>query len=173
MNYFVTPDIWVERKKKSVIYFKETTRVEWFAANWALKIIIFRYFAFFLELINLLFFTVFSFYICFVHDFFRVRTCVPCVQVATPLKWQCTLIDWRHRPFIVTPSRNFCGKQFLLHSAVCRIVISSIFSTNVCEFTWILRILVPGGGGGGRRGTPVKCQMKIQHSNIESSNIGI
>ena len=142
MNYFVTPDIWVERKKKSVIYFKETTRVEWFEANWALKIIIFRYFAFFLELINLLFFTVFSFYICFVHDVFRVRTCVPCVQVATPLKWQCTLIDWRHRPFIVTPSRNFCGKQFLLHSAVCRIVISSIFSTNVCEFTWILLLVL-------------------------------
>ena len=37
----------------------------------------------------------------------------------------------------------------------------------------ITRVLVPGGGGGGRRRTPVKCQMKIQHSNIESNNIGI
>ena len=36
------------------------------------------------------------------------------------------------------------------------------------------RVLVPGGGGGGgRRRTPVKCQMKIQHSNMESNNIGI
>ena len=77
MNYFVTPDIWVERKKKSVIYFKETTRVEWFDANWALKIIIFRYFAFFLELIDLLFFTIFSFYIFIVRDFFRVRADFP------------------------------------------------------------------------------------------------
>ena len=37
------------------------------------------------------------------------------------------------------------------------------------------RVLVPGGreaGGGGRRRTPVKCQMKIQHSNIKSNNIG-
>ena len=59
MNYLVAPDIWVERKKKSIMYFKETTRVEWFEANWALKIIIFRYFVFFLELINLLFFTFF------------------------------------------------------------------------------------------------------------------
>ena len=35
------------------------------------------------------------------------------------------------------------------------------------------RVIVPGGGGGGRRRTPVKCQMKIQHSNMESNNIGI
>jgi len=142
MNYFVTLDIWVERKKKSVICFKETTRVEWIEANWALKIIVFRYFAFFLELINLLFFTFFCFYIFFVHDFFRVRTCVPYVQVATPLKWQCTLIHWRHRPFIVTPFRNFCGKQFLVHSAVYWIVISSMFSTNFCGFKWILLLVL-------------------------------
>ena len=42
-------------EKKSVvleknIYFNETTRVKWIEANRALKIIIFRYFAFFLEL---------------------------------------------------------------------------------------------------------------------------
>ena len=35
------------------------------------------------------------------------------------------------------------------------------------------RVLVPGGEGGGRRRTPVKCQMKIQHSNMGSNNIGI
>ena len=116
MNYFVAPDIWVERKKKSVKYFKETTRVEWFEANWALKIIIFRYFAFFLELIDLLFFTVFSFYICFVHDFFRVRTCVPCVQVATPLIY--VIIN---RPYDLKPLRKqfFCPiKQLRKHATV-------------------------------------------------------
>ena len=57
MNYFVPleTDIWPERQKKSVvfqkyIYFKETITVKWIEANCALKIIIFRYFAFFLEL---------------------------------------------------------------------------------------------------------------------------
>ena len=72
MNYFVSleTDIWVEREKKSVvlqknIYFKETTRVEWIEANCALRIIIFRNFAFFLEL------TYYLFIYFFVHDFFR------------------------------------------------------------------------------------------------------
>ena len=50
-------------------------------ANCALKINIFRYFAFFLELT----FYFYSLYFFFVHELFQVRTCVPSVQVATPL----------------------------------------------------------------------------------------
>ena len=76
MNFFVSleTDIWVESEKKSVvlenyIYFKQTTRVEWIEANCALKIIIFRYFAFFLE-INFSFFIIYSFYIFFAHGLF-------------------------------------------------------------------------------------------------------
>ena len=34
------------------------------------------------------------------------------------------------------------------------------------------RVLVPGGGGEGRRRAPVKCQMEIQHRNIKRNNIG-
>ena len=90
MIYFVSreTDIWVERGKKvrscrKNVYFKETTTVEWIKANCALKIIIFRYFAFFLFLFffNYLFITN-----LFCARFFQVRTCVPCVQVVTPLK---------------------------------------------------------------------------------------
>ena len=45
--------------------------------NCALKIITFRYFAFFVELL--------FFFLCiFCARLFQVRTCVPCVQVATP-----------------------------------------------------------------------------------------
>ena len=90
MNYFVSLEthICVEREKKSVvlekILFQETTRVEWIEANCALKIIIFRYFAFFLE--PTFYFLLFNHYyllflFIFVHDFFSVL----CVQLATPL----------------------------------------------------------------------------------------
>ena len=65
------------------IYFKETTRVEWIKANCALKTIIFRYFAFFLELT--FYFLLYIHYIFFCARLFQVCTCVPCVQVATPL----------------------------------------------------------------------------------------
>ena len=89
MIYFVSreTDIWVERGKKvrscrKNIYFKETTTVEWIKANCALKIIIFRYFAFFLFLFFYYLFTT----NLFCARFFQVRTCVPCVQVVTPLK---------------------------------------------------------------------------------------
>ena len=58
-------------RKDIIIYFKETTRGEWIAANCALEIIIFRYFAFFLSRITFLFFTSYTFYVSFVHDFFR------------------------------------------------------------------------------------------------------
>ena len=95
MNYFVSLEthIWVEREKKVSCFrkkklFQETTRVEWIEANCALrsglKIIIFRYFAFFLELT--FYFLLFNHYyllflFIFVHDFFSVL----CVQLATPL----------------------------------------------------------------------------------------
>ena len=95
MNYFVSLEthIWVEREKQVSCFskkklFQETTRVEWIEANCAprsaLKIIIFRYFAFFLELT--FYFLLFNHYyllflFIFVHDFLSV----PCVQVATPL----------------------------------------------------------------------------------------
>ena len=68
----VENDIWVERKKWSVVLEKKTfqrNRVEWIEASCALKIIILRHLAFFLELT--LFFIIYSLYIFFVHDFFR------------------------------------------------------------------------------------------------------
>ena len=82
------------RGKKSAIleknvYFKETTSVEWIEANCILKIIIFRYFAFFLELaIYFLLFNHYYLFIIFIYfcgQLFQVRMCVPCVQVATAL----------------------------------------------------------------------------------------
>ena len=68
----VENDIWVERKKMVRCFRKKTfqrNRVEWIEASYALKIIILRHFAFFLELT--LFFIIYSLYIFFVHDFFR------------------------------------------------------------------------------------------------------
>ena len=85
MNCFVSleTDIWVERKKQSVVleknYCKETTRAEWIKANCALKILIFRYFTFFLELI--FYFVLFIHFISFLRTTFSgthvrtVRTC--------------------------------------------------------------------------------------------------
>ena len=57
------------------IYFKEISRVEWIEAYCALKLIIFRYFAFFLELTFYLL-LVFSFYIflCTTFSGSHVRT---------------------------------------------------------------------------------------------------
>ena len=60
-------------KKKSVVLEKsafQRSKQSWIEANCALKIIIFRYFAFLFR-INFLFFIIYSFYILFEHDFFR------------------------------------------------------------------------------------------------------
>ena len=51
----------------------------------ALKIIIFRHFAFFLELTFYLLLFI-HFISCVCTTLFQVHTCVPCVQVATPQK---------------------------------------------------------------------------------------
>ena len=53
------------REKKTF----QRNRVEWIEGSYALKIIILRHFAFFLEWT--LFFIIYSLYIFFVHDFFR------------------------------------------------------------------------------------------------------
>ena len=61
--------------------------------NCALKIITFRYFAFFVELL--------FFFLCiFCARLFQVRTCVPCVQVATPP------VTYHHSFAIVLPLIN-------------------------------------------------------------------
>ena len=58
------------------MYFKETTRVE--CANCALKIIIFRYFAFFLELtFYFLLFIHYTFFLCTTFSGIDVRTVCP------------------------------------------------------------------------------------------------
>ena len=54
-----------------------------------------RYFAFFLDFI-FYFFMIYSFYIFFVHDLSQVRTCVPCIKVATPLSVKTTLMLLQH-----------------------------------------------------------------------------
>ena len=63
------------------MYFKETTRVE--CANCALKIIIFRYFALFLELTFIFYYLFITYFFCV--RLFQVCMCVPYVQVATLL----------------------------------------------------------------------------------------
>ena len=88
MNYFVSLEthICVEREKKSVvlekILFQETTRVEWIEANCALKIIIFRYFAFFLELT--FYFLLFNhYYLLIIFIYFCARLSQRTVRTAS------------------------------------------------------------------------------------------
>ena len=84
-------DIWVEREKDSVVVekiniSKKQPELNERRRNYALKIIISGYFAFFLELTFY-----FLLYILYIYTYllsarlFQVRTCVPSLQVATPL----------------------------------------------------------------------------------------
>ena len=90
MNYFVSleTDILGGEEKKSVVeemYISNKLPELNELRQSALKIIIFRHFAFFLELtFYLLLFIHFTSCVCTTP--FQVRTCVRCVQVATPQK---------------------------------------------------------------------------------------
>ena len=84
-------DIWVEREKDSVVVekmniSKKQPELNERRRNYALKIIISGYFAFFLELTFYFLLYIHYMYIYLLSArLFQVRTCVPCLQVATPL----------------------------------------------------------------------------------------
>ena len=76
-------------KKKSVVLEKsafQRSKQSWIEANCALKIIIFRYFAFLFR-INFLFFIIYSFYILFEHDFFRYARAYRAYRQLRPWDW--------------------------------------------------------------------------------------
>ena len=79
--------MWVERKKKSIVVEKmyisnRLPELNELRQN-VPKIIIFRHFAFFSELTFYLLLFI-HFISCVCRTQFQVRTCVQCVQVATP-----------------------------------------------------------------------------------------